>query len=298
MPYNAASIELHTDRNFSFGNYPTTSSPKWSLRRDRPDTGEWGGHFRSSSAHAQAATGEPAWRHALSLFGDIKYPADFKRFDYVNPDAPKGGVARMISIGTFDNFNVAVAGVKGSLAPAATLIYETLMARSQDEVVTEYGLLAEAAAHPDDFAWVTYRLRKEARWHDGKPVTPEDVMFSLEALKKYSPMYASYYRHVVKTEKIGEREIKFTFDAPGNRELPTIVGELMVLPKHYWEGTDSQGRKRDISATTLEKPLGSGPYRIKEFVAGALGRAGARQGLLGREPAGAGRPEQFRRNAL
>jgi microcin C transport system substrate-binding protein len=221
-----------------------------------------------SPANAQTATGEPAWRHALSLFGDIKYPADFKRFDYVNPDAPKGGVARTISIGTFDNFNVAVAGIKGAIAPAAGMIYETLMARSQDEVATEYGLLAEAASHPDDFAWVTYRLRKEARWHDGKPVTPEDVIFSIEALKKYSPMYASYYRHVEKVEKIGDRDIKFTFDAPGNRELPTIVGELEVLPKHYWEGIDSQGRKRDISATTLERPLGSGPYRIKEFVAG------------------------------
>jgi microcin C transport system substrate-binding protein len=220
------------------------------------------------SARAQTASGEPAWRHALSLFGDIKYPADFKHFDYVNPDAPKGGVARMISIGTFDNFNLAVAGVKGSIAPAAALIYETLMTRSQDEVAAEYGLLAEAAAHPDDFGWVIYRLRKETRWHDGKPVTPEDVIFSFDALKKYSPMYSSYYRHVVKTEKTGERDIKFTFDSPGNRELPTIVGELPVLPKHYWEGTDSEGRKRDISATTLEKPLGSGPYRIKEFVAG------------------------------
>jgi microcin C transport system substrate-binding protein len=221
-----------------------------------------------SPANAQTATSEPVWRHALSLFGDIKYPADFRRFDYVNPDAPKGGAARMISIGTFDNFNIAVAGVKGSIAPAANLIYETLMARSQDEVATEYGLLAEAASHPDDFAWVIYRLRKEARWHDGKPVTPEDVIFSIEVLKKYSPMYASYYRHVEKVEKIGERDIKFTFDAPGNRELPTIIGELEVLPKHYWEGADSEGRKRDISATTLEPPLGSGPYRIKEFVAG------------------------------
>jgi microcin C transport system substrate-binding protein len=220
------------------------------------------------AAHAQSANGEMPWRHALSLFGDIKYPADFRQFDYVNPNAPKGGVARMISIGTFDNFNIAVAGIKGSLAPAATLIYETLMTKSQDEVVTEYGLLAEAAAHPDDFSWVIYRLRKEARWHDGKPVTPEDVIFSINVLKQYSPMYASYYRHVVKAEKAGEQDIKFTFDGPGNRELPTIVGELLVLPKHYWEGTDSQGRKRDVSATTLEPPLGSGPYRIKEFVAG------------------------------
>ncbi len=224
--------------------------------------------YLGATTPAQAAADGPVWRHALSLFGDIKYPADFKRFDYVNPDAPKGGVARMISIGTFDNFNIVVAGIKGSLAPAATLIYETLMTKSQDEVVTEYGLLAEAAAHPDDFSSVTYRLRKEARWHDGKPVTPEDVIFSLEVLKQYSPMYASYYKHVVRAEKSGERDIKFSFDGPGNRELPTIVGELSVLPKHYWEGTDSQGRKRDVSATTLEPPLGSGPYRIKEFVAG------------------------------
>lgn len=218
-------------------------------------------------ARAQSGTGELNWRHALSLFGDIKYPADFKRYDYVNPDTPKGGVARMISIGTFDNFNIAVMGVKGSIAPAAALIYETLMSRSQDEVATEYGLLAESVAHPDDFAWVIYRLRKEARWHDGKSVTPEDVVFSIDMLKRQSPFYASYYRHVVRAEKIGERDIKFIFDAPGNRELPTIVGELIVLPKHYWEGTDSQGHKRDISATTLEPPLGSGPYRIKEFVA-------------------------------
>lgn len=219
------------------------------------------------AAEAQS-TGELPWRHALSLFGDIKYPADFKRFDYVNPDAPKGGSARLISLGTFDNFNIAVAGIKGALAPAAALIYETLMTRAQDEVATEYGELAESALHPDDFSWVTYRLRKEARWHDGKPVTPEDVIFSLETLKQQSPMYASYYRHVVKAEKSGERDVKFTVDAPGNRELPTIVGELTVLPKHWWEGTDAQGRKRDVGATTLEPPLGSGAYRIKEFVAG------------------------------
>jgi microcin C transport system substrate-binding protein len=220
------------------------------------------------AAQGQTSGGQPGWRHGLSLSGDLKYPADFKRFEYINPDAPKGGVARMIAIGTFDNFNIAVAGIKGSIAPGEGLIYQTLMERAQDEVATEYGLLAEAAQHPDDFAWVVYRLRKEARWHDGKPLTQEDVIFSLEQLKKLSPMYASYYRHVVKAEKAGEREVKFTFDAPGNRELPHIVGELLVLPKHYWEGTDSQGRKRDISQTTLEPPLGSGPYRIKDFVAG------------------------------
>lgn len=219
-------------------------------------------------APAQAQSPAPAWRHALSLFGDIKYPAGFKRFDYVNPDAPKGGVARQISIGTFDNFNLVVAGVKGNIAPAVGLIYETLMTRSQDEASSQYGLLAEAAMHPDDHSWVVYRLRKDAKWNDGKPVTPDDVLFSMDVLKKYSPMYSSYYKHVVKTEKVGDHDVKFTFDAPGNRELPAIVGELLVLPKHWWEGTDSDGRKRDISATTLEKPLGSGPYAIKDFVAG------------------------------
>ncbi len=219
-------------------------------------------------AHAQSVTGEPAWQHALSLFGEIKYPADFKRFDYVNPDAPKAGIARQILIGTFDNFNVAVAGVKGSYAIAVGLIYELLTTASLDEVSTEYGALAEMVSHPEDFSWVTYRLRAQAKWHDGKPVTPDDVIFSLDAFKKYHPQYSAYYRHVVKAEKSGERDIKFTFDAPGNRELPQIVGQLTVLPKHWWEGADSEGRKRDISATTLEKPLGSGAYRIKEFVPG------------------------------
>jgi microcin C transport system substrate-binding protein len=224
--------------------------------------------LRIDAAQAQTATGEPVWRYGVSAFGEIKYPADFKHLDYVNPAAPKGGVARTISIGTFDNFNIAVSGVKGSLAPAAGLLTETLISSAQDEALTYYGLLAEAAAYPDDFSWAKYRLRKEARWHDGKPVTVEDVIFSFDTLKKQSPMYSTYYKHVVKAEKTGEREVTFTFDAPGNRELPMIVGEFPVLPKHWWEGTDSEGRKRDISATTLEKPLGSGPYRIKEFVAG------------------------------
>jgi len=226
------------------------------------------GGLAGVEAQAQSATTASTWRHALSLFGDIKYPADFKRFDYVNPDAPKGGVARQILIGTFDNFNLAVAGVKGSIAAAVQLVYEPLMTSSLDEVSTEYGALAEAVSHPEDFSSVTYRLRAEAKWHDGKPVTADDVIFSLDSFKKHHPQYSAYYRHVVKAEKSGDRDIKFTFDAPGNRELPLIVGQLTVLPKHWWEGTDSEGRKRDISATTLEKPLGSGPYRIKEFVAG------------------------------
>jgi microcin C transport system substrate-binding protein len=219
-------------------------------------------------AQAQAAGSDPVWRHALSLFGNVKYPADFKRFDYVNPDAPKGGTARQIAVGTFDNFNIVVSGVKGQLAGAVALIYEQLMTPSLDEISTEYGALTETASHPDDFSFVIYRLRPQAKWHDGRPVTADDVIFSLDAFKKYDPMASAYYSHVVKAEKLSDREVKFVFDMPGNRELPQIVGQLNVLPKHWWEGTDSAGRKRDISATTLEPPLGSGPYRIREFVAG------------------------------
>ena len=211
---------------------------------------------------------EPTWRHGLSLFGDLKYPAGFKNFEYVNPTAPKGGVVRQIAVGTFDNFNRVVAGVKGALAFGVGLINESLMTEALDEVSAEYGLLAEAVRHPADFSSVTYRLRAAAKWHDGAPVTPEDVIFSFEASKANSPQLAAYYRHVVKAEKTGAREITFTFDSPGNRELPQIVGQIAVLPKHWWEGTDKSGRKRDVAATTLEPPLGSGPYRIKDFTPG------------------------------
>jgi microcin C transport system substrate-binding protein len=158
--------------------------------------------------------------------------------------------------------------VKGNLAMGTELIGETLTTPAYDEVSTEYGLLAEAVRFPEDRSAVTYRLRANARWHDGKPVTADDVIFSFNTLKENNPMLAAYYRHVVKAEKTGEREVTFTFDGPGNRELPQIVGQLTVLPKHWWEGTDKNGNKRDVTQTTLEPPLGSGPYRIKEFVPG------------------------------
>jgi microcin C transport system substrate-binding protein len=220
--------------------------------------------WRSARAQADARN----WRHGLSLFGELKYPAAFKHFDYVNTNAPKGGVARQIAFGTYDNFNLVVAGVKGSLATGVDLIYDTLMVAALDEVSTEYGLLADGVANPDDFSSVTYRLHPAAKWHDGRPVTPEDVIFSFEAFKKNSPQLSAYYRHVVKAEKTAAREITFRFDGPGNRELPQIVGQLTVLPKHWWEGTDPSGKKRDVAATTLEAPLGCGAYRIKEFVPG------------------------------
>ena len=223
--------------------------------------------YLAGPAH-EAKADEKVWRHGLSLFGDLKYPAGFKHFDYVNPQAPKGGVIRLGGFGTFDNFNIVVRGVKGTIVAGIDLIYERLMASTMDEVTTEYGQLAEAVSHPADFGSVTYRLRAEAQWHDGKPVTIEDVIFSFEVLKKHHPQYFAYYRHVTKAEKTGEREITFTFDGPGNRELPQIVGQFNVLPKHWWEGTDSAGKKRDVASTMLEPPLGSGAYRIKEFTAG------------------------------
>jgi len=229
-----------------------------------PALGALGAGTFAGRAAAQTKT----WKHGLSLFGELKYPPAFKHFDYVNPNAPQGGVVRQVAFGTFDNFNQVVSGVKGSLAMGTELFTEMLMTSALDEVSTEYGLLAEAVSHPDDHSSVTYLLRANARWHDGKPVTPDDVIFSFDAFKANSPQLGAYYLHVVKAEKTGEREITFTFDGPGNRELPQIVGQLPVLAKHWWEGTDKSGKKRDVTQTTLEPPLGSGPYRLKDFAPG------------------------------
>ena len=148
------------------------------------------------------------------------------------------------------------------------MIYEKLLESALDEVTSGYGLIAEAVSYPDDFSSASYKLRAEAKWHDGSPITPDDVIFSFEAFKKYSPQLAAYYRHVAKVEKTGDREITFTFDAPAIASLPQIVGELTILPKAWWEGTDPNGKKRNIGETTLEAPLGSGPYRLKEFSPG------------------------------
>ena len=211
---------------------------------------------------------ELQWRHGLSLMGETKYKADFKYFDYVNPQAPKGGVVRMAATGAFDNFNLAVAGVKGQLGAGIGLLYNTLLTSSLDEVSTAYGDLAEAVAYPDDISFVTYRLRATAKWHDGIAITPDDVIFSFDALKANSPQYAAYYANVTKAEKTGEHEVTFRFDQPGNRELPQIVGQFPILPKQWWSGKDANGKQRSITETTLEQPLGSGPYRIKSFAPG------------------------------
>jgi microcin C transport system substrate-binding protein len=219
-------------------------------------------------AFSPLAAQDAPWRHGSALLDAPKYPQGFPHFNYVNPNAPKGGLVRLGALGTFDSFNVVVAGVKGSPEQGLGLIYETLTTSALDEANASYGLLAESFAYPEDYSSVSFRLRPEARWHDGKPVTADDVIFSFETLKANSPTYAFYYANVTKAEKVSEREVKFTFDEKGNRELPQIMGQLMVLPKHWWEGTAPDGRKRDVTQTTLEPPLGSGPYRLKTFDAG------------------------------
>lgn len=197
--------------------------------------------------------------HAIAMHGEPKYPPGFTHFDYVNPDAPKGGTLNLAATGTFDSFNAYIP--KGNPAGAGTA-NETLLISSADEPFTEYGLLAESMTYPEDRSWITFHLRPEARWHDGMPVTPEDVVFSLNTLReKGQPFYRFYYGSVASAEVTGEHDVTFRFTEGENRELPLIVGQLPVLPKHYWED-------RDFTKTTLEPPLGSGPYRVADFEPG------------------------------
>ena len=195
-----------------------------------------------------------------------KYPEGFKHFDYVNPNAPKGGTVRQIAFGTFDNFNLVVAGVKGSIAAGTELLTETLMTPALDEVSTEYGLLAEAVSYPDDLSLVTYRLRANARWHDGKPVTPEDVIFSFDAFKKQQPAARRLLppcRESRRRPASAKSPLLSTGRAIANCRRSSA--SLPVLPKHWWEGTDKSGRKRDITQTTLEPPLGCGALSPQGF---------------------------------
>jgi microcin C transport system substrate-binding protein len=207
------------------------------------------------------------WRHGSSLVGDLKYEKDFPHFDYVNPNAPKGGSLRLSADDTFDTLNPLLS--KGSVVLGLELTLETLMKASEDEISSQYGLVAEAFTYPEDYSYVTFRLRDNARWHDGVPITPEDVIFSYERAIELSPQRKNYYKHVQSVEKIGDREVKFTFDEIDNRELPTIVGQLSILPKHWWEGTDKDGNSRNIGSTTLEPILGSGPYQISKISPGS-----------------------------
>ncbi len=214
----------------------------------------------------QALAQHDDWHHATALVGEPKYPADFKHFDYVNPDAPKGGKVRQAVTGTFNNFNNAVQ--KADIAGGIGLVYDSLMISATDEVSTMYGLVAEAMRYPADYSSATFKLREEARWHDGQPISVEDVIWSFEMLKKNHPFWGKYYQHVTKAEATGEREVTFTFDQPNNKELPHIVGQFSIYPKHWWEGQDANGKQRDISKTTQDPPLGSGPYRLKRFSSG------------------------------
>jgi len=210
----------------------------------------------SLPAAAPAASGV----HALAMHGSPKYGPSFTHFEYANPDAPKGGEVRRHAIGTFDTLNGL--SLKGVAAAGLGGIYDTLLSNADDEAFTEYGLLAETIDVPDDRSWVAFTLRKDARWHDGKPVTPEDVIFTLDILKaKGHPSFRAYYASVEKATKEGDRKVRFHFTGGPNRELPLIVGQMPVLPKHYWE-------KREFDKTTLTPPLGSGPYRIQTVDAG------------------------------
>ncbi|MEM7546982.1 MAG: extracellular solute-binding protein [Pseudomonadota bacterium] len=198
--------------------------------------------------------------HGESLIGDLKYGPDFTHFDYVNPDAPKGGIARLATANSFDSFNQFI--VKGDSPAGISLIYDSLMTPSLDQGSTQYGLLAEWFEYPDDYSWASFKLRDGARWHDGTPVTVDDVIFSFNILiEKGHPQFRFYYANVTGARDLGERVVRFDFDVKNNRELPHIMGQLTILPKHWWEG-------RAFDESSLEVPLGSGPYRIGAFEPG------------------------------
>lgn len=199
--------------------------------------------------------------HALTLLDAPKYGPDWQYPDYVNPDAPKGGTINRAAIGTaFDTFNPFT--IRGTPAVGSGLIYESLAASPEDDANSEYGLIAKSMEIAPDKSWIIFNLREEARWHDGKPITAEDVVFSFNILKeKGLPFYRLYYENVVKAEALEDHRVKFTFKDGNNRELPVIMAQLSVLPKHYWEG-------KNFEESGLDIPLGSGPYRIKSFEAG------------------------------
>lgn len=221
---------------------------------------------------APSVTSAQEWQTTSSLMGESKYGQTFQRYDYVNPDAPKGGTLNSVAQGTFDSFNPYI--VRGSPAAGLAgfgggLLYDTLMEQATDEPSVSHPLIAEAYKFPSDYSSATYRLNPNARWHDGKPITVDDVVWSFQVLKANSPMYNRYYENVTEAVALNDREVEFRFDQKGNRELPKILGDLAVLPKHWWEGTDANGKKRDITQPTFEPPLGSAAYRIESFKAGA-----------------------------
>jgi microcin C transport system substrate-binding protein len=209
--------------------------------------------------YAQTGTGGPA--HGIAMHGAPKYPSDFTHFVYVNPDAPKGGTMVQFGGATFDSLNQFI--VNGDPAAGMGLIYDTLTVAAADEAFTRYCLLCETMEVPDDRSWVEFVLREDAKWHDGTPITVDDVIFSYEILTTEGhPFYQFYYGNIANVEQTGDRSVRFEFGGETNLELPLIISELTILPKHYWEG-------RDFGETTLEPPLGSGAYRVKELDAGS-----------------------------
>ncbi len=204
---------------------------------------------------ASALAAAPA--HGIAMHGDLKYPADFTHFDYTNPNAPKGGKVRLSALGSFDSLNPFI--LKGRNASSLGLVFDTLTDSSEDEAFSAYGLIAESMEVPEDRSWIIFNLRPEARFNDGSPVTAEDVKFSLETLKtKGHPFYRSYFGSVGKVEVLGKHRVKFSFAGGENREMPLIIGQMPILPSAWWAG-------KEFDATTLEFPLGSGPYKAKEI---------------------------------
>ncbi len=195
--------------------------------------------------------------HAMTLYGEPpKYAADFTHFDYANPDAPKGGSLRLSGFGGFDSLNGFVA--RGTAADELGLIYDTLTVHSMDEPFTEYGLLAERIERAADNTWIRFHLNPKARFHDGQPVTADDVVFTFNTLlEQGSPFYKAYYGDVKTVVADNPSSVTFHFKHGRNRELPMVLGQLPVLPKHYWQD-------RDFTRNGLEPPLGSGPYRITQ----------------------------------
>ncbi len=198
--------------------------------------------------------------HGVAMHGAPKYPPGFPHFEYADPGAPRGGEVRLAAIGSYDTFNPYV--IKGQPATGLGFLFESLMTGSADEPFSEYGLLAETMDIAPDRSEVTFTLRPEARFHDGSPVTPEDVIFSFDMLRsKGRPFFRFYYGSVASVDRPAPGQVRFRFVPGENRELPLIIGQMPVLSRAYWEG-------RDFEATTLEPPLGSGPYRIERFEPG------------------------------
>jgi peptide/nickel transport system substrate-binding protein len=210
-------------------------------------------------ALAPPAAGEVV--HALAMHGTPKHAPGFRHFPYVNPDAPRGGRLVLGQLGTFDSLNPFT--IKGVAASGLRdYVYESLLTRSGDEPFTLYGLIAESIEIPPDRSFVTFNLRREARFADGEPITPEDVLFSHALLKEKGwPYHRSHYGKVAKAEKTSERSVRFTFSAAGDREAPLLLGLMPVLPRHKVDAAI-------FERSTLDLPLGSGAYSVAKVDAG------------------------------